>query len=92
MTAAACTVHVVDDDASWRKSVARLLSAAGYRVALYEVAEHFLESANIDEPGCILLDMRMPGLTGLQLNNDSRKRGIRYRLFFFPAMATFLPA
>jgi FixJ family two-component response regulator len=67
MTAGACTVHVVDDDAAWRKSVARLLSAAGYRVALYEVAEHFLESANTDEPGCILLDMRMPGLTGLQL-------------------------
>ena len=67
MTTSSCTVHVVDDDASWRKSVARLMSAAGYGVALYESAEGFLETANVDTPGCILLDVRMPGLTGLQL-------------------------
>lgn len=60
-------VHVVDDDASWRTSVQRLLTAAGYRVALYASAEQFLESAVPDGPGCVLLDMRMPGLTGLQL-------------------------
>ena len=69
MTASSCTVHVVDDDASWRKSVARLMSAAGYSVALYESAEGFLETANVDSPGCILLDVRMPGLTGLQLQH-----------------------
>ncbi len=62
-----CLVHVIDDDASWRTSMARLLAAAGYGVALYESAEQFLASAPADAPGCILLDMRMPGLTGLQL-------------------------
>jgi len=67
VTATPCTVHVIDDDASWRVSVERLMSAAGYRVALYESAESFLESARVDGPGCILLDLRMPGLTGLQL-------------------------
>ena len=67
MTTSSSTVHVVDDDASWRKSVARLMSAAGYGVALYESAKDFLETANVDTPGCILLDVRMPGLTGLQL-------------------------
>jgi FixJ family two-component response regulator len=60
-------VHVVDDDASWRKSVERLMSAAGYQVALYESAEMFLESAIVETPACVLLDLRMPGLTGLQL-------------------------
>lgn len=60
-------VHVVDDDASWRVSVQRLLTAAGYRVALYASAEQFLVSAVPDSPSCVLLDMRMPGLTGLQL-------------------------
>lgn len=60
-------VHVVDDDASWRKSVARLLSVAGYRAELYESAEAFLQTADTNAPGCILLDVRMPGLTGLQL-------------------------
>jgi FixJ family two-component response regulator len=60
-------VHVVDDDASWRTSVQRVLSVAGYQVTLYESAEQFLETAQFDAPGCVLLDVRMPGLTGLQL-------------------------
>jgi FixJ family two-component response regulator len=67
MTATLGTVHVVDDDVSWRTSVARLLSVAGYQVVSYESAASFLETANVDEAGCILLDVRMPGLTGLQL-------------------------
>jgi FixJ family two-component response regulator len=60
-------VHVVDDDASWRVSVERLLTAAGYQVELHESAEKFLEATVVDAPGCILLDVRMPGLSGLQL-------------------------
>lgn len=67
MTEASCIVHVIDDDVSWRRSVARLLSATGYRVALHASAEAFLDTVNVDEPGCILLDLRMPGLSGLQL-------------------------
>ena len=67
MTAPSGIVHVVDDDASWRKSVARLLGAAGYRVNQYESAERFLEADDVEPPGCILLDLRMPGLNGLQL-------------------------
>ncbi len=67
MAAISGIVHVVDDDASWRESVARLLSAAGYRVALYESAELFIETADVGAPGCILLDLRMRGVTGLQL-------------------------
>lgn len=77
MNADACTVHVVDDDGSWRTSVQRLMSAAGYRVALYESAERFLETAVPDSPGCLLLDVRMPGLSGLQLQQhlaDVRRR------------------
>jgi FixJ family two-component response regulator len=67
------TVHVVDDDASWRTSVQRLLTAAGYRVVLYASAEQFLESAVLDSPSCLLLDVRMPGLTGLQLQQALAK-------------------
>jgi FixJ family two-component response regulator len=70
VTAAACVVHVIDDDASWRKSTGRLVSAAGYRVALYESSEAFLQTAKFDFPGCILLDLRMPGLSGLQLQQQ----------------------
>jgi FixJ family two-component response regulator len=67
VTAADSIVHVIDDDASWRASARRLLSAVGYQVALYESAGTFLATANLEAPGCILLDVRMPGLTGLQL-------------------------
>ena len=72
------TVHVVDDDASWRKSVARLLSTVGHRVVQYESAAQFLETAELDAPGCILLDMRMPDITGLQL--QQRLAGMQHAL------------
>jgi len=75
MTPDACCVHVIDDDASWRRSVQRLLAAVGYRVVLHESAEGFLATAELDAPGCILLDMRMPGLTGLQLQQRLIERG-----------------
>jgi len=75
-------VHVVDDDASWRTSVRRLLSAAGYQVVLYDSAEDFLAKADLDAPGCILLDVRMPGLTGLQLQNRLAGLGRRLPVVF----------
>ncbi|HTT09290.1 MAG TPA: response regulator transcription factor [Burkholderiaceae bacterium] len=74
MTATSGTVHVVDDDASWRTSAARLLSVAGYGVVLYESAGQFLATAELDEPGCLLLDLRMPGLSGLQLQQRLAQR------------------
>src|SRR5215831_17747077 len=57
-------VHIVDDDAAFRRAMARLLQACGYRVALYESGNRLLESAPSAEPGCILLDVRMTGLGG----------------------------
>jgi FixJ family two-component response regulator len=67
MTGAAPVIHVVDDDASFRNSIGRLLEASGYRVTLYESGEQFLRSPLCTDPGCILLDLRMAGLDGLQL-------------------------
>jgi FixJ family two-component response regulator len=78
MTTQKAVVHVVDDDPSWRTSVQRLLSAVGYGVALYETAEQFLEVSRFDGPGCVLLDMRMPGLSGLAL--QQRLVAMRRRL------------
>jgi FixJ family two-component response regulator len=78
MTTQKAVVHVVDDDPSWRTSVQRLLSAVGYGVALYETAEQFLEVSRVDGPGCELLDMRMPGLSGLAL--QQRLVAMRRRL------------
>jgi RNA polymerase sigma factor (sigma-70 family) len=62
-------IHVIDDDASFRVAVSRLLAAAGYQVAAYESADEFLGQASRVDDGCILLDVRMPGLTGPELQD-----------------------
>ena len=71
---AAVLVHIVDDDASLRSALSRLLGAAGYDVAAYDSADSFLQAQPADRPGCILLDMNMPGLSGLQLQEHLAKR------------------
>jgi FixJ family two-component response regulator len=65
--AGAATVYVVDDDAPFRRAVARLLRALGYEVALYESADQLLKAPPGPQTGCILLDVRMPGLSGPEL-------------------------
>jgi FixJ family two-component response regulator len=60
-------IRLVDDDPSFRKAVMRLLRAAKYEVRAYASASEFLDSAAPDLPGCILLDLAMPGLSGLDL-------------------------
>jgi RNA polymerase sigma factor (sigma-70 family) len=62
-------IHVIDDDGAFRTAVARLLAAAGYRVALYASGDAFLESSPGGEPGCILLDVQMRGVGGLELQD-----------------------
>jgi FixJ family two-component response regulator len=60
-------VSVVDDDPSVRRSIARLVKGAGYRVEAYASAHEFLARPPEEGPACLLLDVRMPGLTGLDL-------------------------
>jgi two-component system response regulator FixJ len=61
------TVFIVDDDASFLRSVSRLLRAAGYSVQAFESAEKFLEQLAPGMSGCVLADLQMPGLNGLEL-------------------------
>jgi len=61
------TVFVIDDDASMCRALSYLLVAAGYKVETYLSAEAFLTRENYDGAGCILLDVRMPGLSGMEL-------------------------
>jgi len=63
-------IHVVDDDASFRTAISRLLNVSGYDVAGYESAAAFLRALEEAKPGCILLDVEMPDLGGLQLQDE----------------------
>lgn len=65
--AARPTVHVIDDDEAFRRSLARLLEASGYRVRAFGSGAEFLAGPAAVGPGCILLDLQFPGSSGLEL-------------------------
>jgi FixJ family two-component response regulator len=67
MTTPAPFVFIVDDDTSVRKSLTRLVAAAGYRVHAFASAREYLAREPSSGPSCLVLDVRMPGLTGLDL-------------------------
>lgn len=60
-------VFIVDDDASVRKALGRLIRAAGYDVELFGCASEYLAREVPTPPACLLLDVRMPGMTGIEL-------------------------
>jgi FixJ family two-component response regulator len=76
------TVHLVDDDAGVRKALSRLLRAKGYEVQLYESAQEFLERHDPAAPGCAVLDVAMPGLDGLALQQTLTTRGSHRPVIF----------
>ncbi len=76
MKEAESTVFVVDDDADLRESLGWLFESAGLRFKSYSTAQEFLTDYNPEEPGCLLLDVRMPGLSGLDLQEELRRRGV----------------
>ncbi|ABD70792.1 two component transcriptional regulator, LuxR family [Rhodoferax ferrireducens T118] len=69
------TVFIVDDDASIRDSLSLLLSLRGYATALFANAEDFLAALQPDWRGCVVVDIRMPGMSGLELQRCLRERG-----------------
>ncbi len=75
-------VFVVDDDASVRKSLARLVGAAGYEAETFGSVRDFLARRPCEDPCCLVLDVRMPGLTGLDLQDALRAAGQRLAIVF----------
>ena len=69
-------VHVVDDDDSVRRSVGFMLKTSGYVVKAYASGAELLKDARALEPGCILLDIRMPGMDGLEVQEALRGQGV----------------
>jgi RNA polymerase sigma factor (sigma-70 family) len=70
MTTSDGVVFVVDDDASVRRGLARLIRSMGLEVEVFGSAREFLDHPLPDQPGCLVLDVRMPGLSGLDLQKE----------------------
>jgi two-component system response regulator FixJ len=76
MTSEERTVHLVDDDASVRRSVGFMLKTSGHRVETYESGAELLKNRAQLEQGCILLDIRMPGMDGLEVQQELKDKGV----------------
>ena len=86
MTAIA-TVHVVDDDASTRELLAWLMKRNGIPVATYPDARAFLAACDRDAPGCVILDLDMPGMSGLDVQQGLKAQGIGMPVIFLSGRA-----
>ena len=75
-------VYVIDDDASFRKAVSRLLRSAGLEVEALASAREFLKNPEVDRPSCLVLDVRMPGPSGMDLQAALREAGREIPIVF----------
>jgi FixJ family two-component response regulator len=82
MAEADSVVYVVDDDSSIREAIRSLLRSVGLHVETFASAQAFLRSKRPEMPGCLVLDVRMPKLSGLALQQQMAKAGIRIPIIF----------
>ena len=82
MTSNVPLIRIVDDDELFRVSQTMLLTTRGWEVAGYASGEDFLKDADIRRPGCILLDVRMDGVTGMQVHRELVERGCTLPVIF----------
>ena len=85
MTEQTPTVFIIDDDPSARKGLSRLIRVAGFKVQAFAAAQDFLTSPHYDGPGCIVLDVQMPGLSGLDLQAELKKAQCNMPIIFISA-------
>jgi len=76
------TVYVVDDDDGMRTALCTLLSTVGYHTAAFSRAQDFLQRFNADDPGCLVLDIRMPEMSGLELQQQLNRMGSMLPVIF----------
>src|SRR6266478_8638403 len=76
------TIVVIDDDASMRRALENLLKSVGSAVELFASPQEFLASARPDRPGCIVLDVRFPGRSGLDMQRDLANSDTKLPIIF----------
>jgi DNA-binding NtrC family response regulator len=81
-------VYVVDDDPSVRKTLERLLRSAGHEAKTFASAIEFLDFTYPDTPGCLILDIKMPTLSGLELQDRLVEKGISFPIIFITGHGT----
>ena len=82
MTPADTTVFVVDDDTSVRTALKRLIQSLGLKVETFDSAQAFLEHGPHDGPACLVLDVRMPGMSGIELQHRLTRAGLGMPIIF----------
>jgi FixJ family two-component response regulator len=85
MTEAEPVVYVVDDDPSIRRSAARMFRAAGLNCQAFSSAAEFMKHRRPEGPSCLVLDVRMPGLSGMDLQREMNQSGIHIPIIFVTA-------
>lgn len=78
----ASLIGIVDDDSGVRESISSLVRSAGFRAAVFSSAEDFLHSNEMKHAACLILDVRMPGITGLDLQTRLVARASRLPIIF----------
>ena len=78
-------ISVVDDDASVRAATSRFLRSHGYTVQAFSSAEHFLRSGRLNDTSCVIADLQMPGMSGLELLTMMRAQGYGAPFIFITA-------
>jgi FixJ family two-component response regulator len=81
-------VSIVDDDVSVRRSTRRLLLSSGFRTEAFSSAEEFLDSKSAAKTACLILDLRMPGMNGLELQRRLSQNGNPVPIIFLSAQAS----
>lgn len=81
-------VYLVDDEFAVRDSLALLIESTGQAVIGFESAEAFLDAYNPEQPGCLLLDVRMPSMSGLELQEELARKGISIPIIFISGNAS----
>jgi len=87
MNSDAKVVFIIDDDPSVRKALTNLMRSVGLRVEAFGSAQEFLSSTRPDAPGCLVLDVRLPGLSGLDLQRQLGEGGIQMPIIFITGHA-----
>src|ERR1700761_1004790 len=81
-TQSACTVFIVDDDDGIRTAISGLLKSVGLPSEGFATAQDFLKHNRSDIPSCLILDVRLPGVSGLDFQNELRNAGIHIPIIF----------